>query len=99
MAQANLGADDIAAICVDTTCCTVVALDAEGAPLRPAIMWCDMRAAKQAAAVAACGAPELRVNGGGAGPVSAEWMVGGQGDRGAAGSAGRKKPLLLARSL
>lgn len=34
-----------------------------------------MRSARQAAAVAACGAPELRVNGGGAGPVSAEWMV------------------------
>jgi ribulose kinase len=34
-----------------------------------------MRSAKQAAAVAACGAPELRVNAGGAGPVSAEWMV------------------------
>ena len=34
-----------------------------------------MRTAKQAARVAACGAPELRVTGGGAGPVSAEWMV------------------------
>jgi ribulose kinase len=35
----------------------------------------DMRSARQAAQVAACGAPELRVNGGGGGPVSAEWMV------------------------
>lgn len=79
-AVAAAGIDDpcgpqVAAMCVDTTCCTVVALGADGAPLRPALLWMDMRSARQAAAVAACGAPELRVNGGGLGPVSAEWMV------------------------
>jgi ribulose kinase len=35
----------------------------------------DMRSAAQAAQVAACGDAALAVNGGGAGPVSAEWMV------------------------
>ncbi|KAI8476673.1 MAG: hypothetical protein J3K34DRAFT_516264 [Monoraphidium minutum] len=75
VAEAGIAPSDVAALSVDTTCCTVVALDAAGAPLRPALLWMDMRSAAQAAEVAACGAPELRVNGGGAGPVSAEWMV------------------------
>lgn len=34
-----------------------------------------MRSAGQAARVAACGDEALAVNGAGAGPVSAEWMV------------------------
>lgn len=73
--EAGVAPGDVAALCLDTTCCTVVALDAAGRALRPALLWMDMRSARQAAAVAACGAPELRVNGGGRGPVSAEWMV------------------------
>jgi sugar (pentulose or hexulose) kinase len=75
VAQSGVKPTDIAALSVDTTCCTVVALDASGRHLRPALLWMDMRSAVQAGEVAACGAPELRVNGGGAGPVSAEWMV------------------------
>lgn len=43
--------------------------------LRPALLWMDMRSAGQAARVAACGDDALAVNGAGAGPVSAEWMV------------------------
>lgn len=35
----------------------------------------DMRSARQAAQVAACGDAALCVNGAGHGPVSAEWMV------------------------
>lgn len=65
----------VAALCCDTTCCSVVALDATGAPLRPCLLWMDVRAAEQAAQLAACGDGALRVNGGGSGPVSAEWMV------------------------
>ena len=34
-----------------------------------------MRSAAQAARVAACSDPALQVNGGGKGPVSAEWMI------------------------
>ena len=35
----------------------------------------DMRSAAQAARVAAAGDEALAVNGGGGGPVSAEWMI------------------------
>ena len=75
MAGAGISPSDVLALCVDTTCCSVVALDAEGKPLRPAMIWMDVRAAEEADAVAATGDPALRVNGAGAGPVSAEWML------------------------
>src|SRR4029077_17490956 len=54
-------------------CCSVVAVDAEGTPLRPAMIWMDVRSAAEAAAVAASGDPALRRDG--RGPVSAEWMI------------------------
>ena len=73
--QAGVSKQDIAAIGLDTTCCSVVALDGEGNPLRPALIWMDVRAAAEAERVAACGDPALKVNGDGHGPVSAEWMV------------------------
>jgi ribulokinase/ribulose-phosphate 3-epimerase len=73
--SAGVKPTDISAICVDTTCCTVVALDAAGTALRPALLWMDMRSAPQAAKVAACGDAALRVNSAGQGPVSAEWMI------------------------
>ena len=72
---AGVAPASIAGLAVDTTCCTVVALDAAGEPLRPAVLWQDMRAAEQASRVVATGDPALLVNCGGAGPVSAEWMV------------------------
>ncbi len=75
LSAAGVGATEILAICVDATCCSVVALDTEGRPLRPAMIWMDVRASKEAEAVAASGDPALRVNGAGAGPVSAEWML------------------------
>ncbi len=75
-AQRGVAAADVGALCVDTTCCSVCALDGEGEPLRPCLLWMDMRSAAQAARVAACtGDPALAVNSGGRGPVSAEWMV------------------------
>ncbi|KAK3271469.1 hypothetical protein CYMTET_20182 [Cymbomonas tetramitiformis] len=45
--EANVLSSDISAICLDTTCCTVVALDEQGNPLRPALLWMDMRSAPQ----------------------------------------------------
>ena len=39
------------------------------------MIWMDVRSARQADAAAASGDPALRVNGAGAGPVSAEWMI------------------------
>ncbi len=75
MAVAGLTPDQITAIACDTTSCTVVALDADGRPLRPCLLWMDIRAHREAAEVAGCGDPALRLNGGGAGPVSPEWMI------------------------
>ncbi len=75
LAKAGIDAGDILAISVDTTCCSVVALDREGAPLRPAMIWMDVRSAAESERVAATGDPFLRVNGNGSGPVSAEWMI------------------------
>ncbi|MDT8857544.1 FGGY-family carbohydrate kinase [Paracoccaceae bacterium Fryx2] len=75
MAASGVAPGQIAAIACDTTSCTVVALDDEGRPLRPALLWMDVRAHREADAVAACGDPALRVNGAGARPVSPEWMI------------------------
>ena len=63
------------ALCIDTTCCSVVAVDAEGTPLRPAMIWMDVRSAAEAADVAASGDPARRINSDGRGPVSAEWTI------------------------
>ena len=49
--------------------------DAQGRPLRPALIWMDVRSAPEAADVAATGDPALRINSNGGGPVSAEWMI------------------------
>jgi len=75
VAKAGIAASDVIAMSVDTTCCSVVALGKDGKPLRPCMIWMDVRSAKEADEVAATRDPYLRVNGGGAGPVSAEWMI------------------------
>ncbi|EKX38347.1 hypothetical protein GUITHDRAFT_158505 [Guillardia theta CCMP2712] len=74
-----------AALCVDTTCCTVVALDDHKKPLRPALLWMDCRAAEQASEILSrCKDYEkengitkslIAVNCDGNGPISAEWML------------------------
>ena len=75
LAKANVAARDVMALCIDATCCSVVTLDRDGRPLRPAMIWMDVRSARQADAIAATRDPALRVNGAGSGPVSAEWMI------------------------
>lgn len=75
VAQSGVAAHDVDAICATTTCCTVVALDAVARPLRPALLWMDVRAGEEADAVLATGDAALAVNGAGQGPVSAEWMI------------------------
>lgn len=72
---AGIAGHEIEALAVDTTCCSVVALDQDGTPLRPAMIWMDVRSAEEAALVAASGDPALRINGGGSSSVSAEWMI------------------------
>lgn len=75
LAAAGVGADQIIALAADTTSCTVVACADDGTPLRPALLWMDVRAHREADEILACGDPALRINGGGAGPVSPEWMI------------------------
>jgi ribulose kinase len=55
---------------VDATASTVVASNADGQHLRPAIMWMDVRAADQARRIQGTGDPALKYNG--FGTVSAE---------------------------
>jgi ribulose-phosphate 3-epimerase len=70
-------ASNVAGICVDTTCCSVVALDGANIPLRSCLLWMDQRAGKQALDIfSRCqGDPNLSINSGGEGPLSAEWMI------------------------
>jgi FGGY-family pentulose kinase len=71
LTESGVAAGDIAGISVDATASTVVATDADGRPLRPAIMWMDVRAADQARRVQETGDRALKYNG--FGPVSAEF--------------------------
>ena len=70
--QSGVDPDSIVGISGDFTCCSVVFLDESFAPLRPAIIWMDVRAADQARRIAASGYDALKYNG--FGNVSAEWM-------------------------
>lgn len=67
----------VCAICVDTTCCSVVALDENHKPLRPSLLWMDARSAPQTVEILnKCKRdPALKVNCNGQGPLSAEWMT------------------------
>jgi ribulokinase len=75
VAEAGIGIDSIVGLSVDTTCCSVVALDEKGDALRPALIWMDVRSSKECDLVLATGDAALKVNSNGAGPVSAEWMI------------------------
>ena len=71
------GEYEICCICVDTTCCSVVALDENNVPLRNCLLWMDARSASQTEQIMEkCrNDPALQVNCGGEGPISAEWMT------------------------
>ena len=77
LAEAGCASGDVAAMCMATTSCTVMACKADGTPLRPALLWMDARSAEQAAEIMhkGKGDPALDVNCGGEGPLSAEWML------------------------
>lgn len=55
LAKSGIAAEDIAAIACDATTCTVCFLDENDQPLRPAILWMDVRAAEQAKRIDATG--------------------------------------------
>ena len=73
--DADIAGDAVGSLALATTCCTVVVLDDQARPLRPAILWMDVRAEAEAAATFATADPSLQVNGACQGPVSAEWMI------------------------
>ena len=70
--QGGVGPKDVAAIGLDCTACTVVACEADGQPLRPALLWMDQRAFREADEISATGHPILRYV---SGRVSPEWML------------------------
>lgn len=70
--KSGIAPQDIKGLSVDTTCCTVMFSGDDMVPLRPAIMWMDMRAADQAKAITDSGHDALKYNG--YGPVSAECL-------------------------
>lgn len=73
MVDANLAPEAIRCICGAGTSCTVVLTDASGSPVRPAIIWMDVRASQEAARISASTDPVTAVLGGG--PASAEWFL------------------------
>lgn len=75
ISDVGVSASDVMALAVDTTCCSVVALDAKGDAVRPALIWMDVRSSKEAELVLKTRNDALRVNSDLAGPVSAEWMI------------------------
>jgi len=75
ISDSGISVDQIAAMTVDTTCCSVVPLDDSGNPVRPALIWMDVRSAEQAEQMVATEDDALRINSNGSGPVSAEWMI------------------------
>jgi FGGY-family pentulose kinase len=64
--------ESIRALSAGATSCTVVALDRRERPLRPAMIWMDVRAVEEAQTVAAVEHVNRRVDG--LGGVSAEWF-------------------------
>ncbi|RME49637.1 MAG: xylulose kinase [Chloroflexi bacterium] len=72
LAQSGIPKEAIVGIGADCTSCTVVAMDDRFRPLRPAIIWMDVRAADQSRRIAETGHRALKYNG--YGNVSAEWM-------------------------
>lgn len=70
--ESGIRPQSIAGIGIDATCCTVVATDARMKPLRPAIMWMDVRSQTQAERISETKHEALKYNG--YGSVSAEFF-------------------------
>lgn len=73
VADSGVAPGSIGALAVACTSCTVVASDADGTPLRPALIWMDVRAAAEAMRIAATGDPALKYSG--HDKTSAEWLL------------------------
>lgn len=70
--QAGCGAEAVAAIGLDSTACTVLAVDALGMPIRPALLWMDQRSHSEAQLLTLTEDPSLRWV---SNHVSPEWML------------------------
>lgn len=73
VARAGIPPDSITALSFAGTSCTVVLADGEGRPLRPALLWMDVRASREAQDIAGTGDPALKYSGYDRG--SAEWLL------------------------
>ena len=69
--KSGIAAEEICGAGISTTVSTLLMLDKDMEVIRPALMWCDVRATEQAELIAATGDPVLKYNG--YGKVSAEW--------------------------
>jgi FGGY-family pentulose kinase len=72
LANAVARSEEIAALGLDCTACTVLACTTGGEPLRPALLWMDQRAFREAEEISATRDPILRYV---SGVVSPEWML------------------------
>lgn len=72
LGMSGLRPEQIAGIGLDCTACTVLACDAQGTPLRRALLWMDQRAFQEAEDLSATGDPVLKYV---SGRVSPEWML------------------------
>ena len=71
--NAGISPAQIVGISYDATTMTVVAMDAKGEEIRPAIMWMDVRATKQSARAETSDSVARLYNGNGTAPATAEW--------------------------
>lgn len=71
--QGGIDPAAVEGIAVACTSCTVVLSDADGRPLRPALIWMDVRAASQARRIAETADPALKYSG--YDRTSAEWLL------------------------
>jgi FGGY-family pentulose kinase len=72
LAQAKATSEQVIGIGLDCTACTVVATDANGEALRPALLWMDQRAFHEADEISGTGDAILNYV---SGRVSPEWML------------------------
>lgn len=72
IAESGIDPVRVRGMSVDTTCCTVLLAGDDMVPLRPAIMWMDVRASRQAKRIYESGHDSLKYNG--YGMVSAECL-------------------------
>ncbi|MGP0069663.1 MAG: FGGY-family carbohydrate kinase [Isosphaeraceae bacterium] len=72
LSSGGVAREEVVAVGLDCTACTVVACSAAGEPSRGALLWMDQRAFREAEEISANGDPILRYV---SGRVSPEWML------------------------